>query len=87
MRMFKTVFCSVRTGLSGLKKAFAKKKSPSDLLSDDRGEAYIGEAVKILIAVVVGALLLGLIYALIKNDVFPTIKTKLLDLFDYDGTT
>lgn len=68
---------------NGVKSLFRKKNT--GLLSDESGEAYIGEAIKILIAVVVGALLLGLIYALIKTDIFPTIKNKIVELFDYEG--
>ena len=56
------------------------------LLGDERGEAYSGEAVKILFAVVIGALLLTLIYSLIKNEVFTVVSQKIRDLFSYDGT-
>ncbi|MBP5270827.1 MAG: hypothetical protein ILO42_07720 [Clostridia bacterium] len=55
------------------------------LASDERAEAYIGEAVKILIAVVIGALLLTLAYALMKDTVFPAVAAKITDLFNYSA--
>ncbi len=55
------------------------------LASDLRAEAYIGEAVKILIAVVIGALLLTLAYALMKDTVFPAVAAKITDLFNYSA--
>jgi len=56
------------------------------LATDERGEAYIGEAIKILIAVVIGALLLTLIYTLMRDTVFATVTAKITALFNYSGT-
>jgi len=55
----------------------------NDVLTDNRAEAYIGEAIKILIAVVIGALVLALAYALLKDTVFPTVTSKIQAMFDY----
>lgn len=49
------------------------------------GEGYIDTAVKILIAVVLGALLLGLLYALFKDTIMPTVTQKINDMFNYAG--
>ena len=46
------------------------------LVSEEKGEAYVGEAIKILIAVVIGALLLTLTYTLMKDTVFATVTAK-----------
>lgn len=54
-------------------------------MSGNAGEGYIDTAVKILIAVVLGALLLGLLYALFKDTVMPTVTQKINDMFNYAG--
>ena len=53
------------------------------LVSAEKGEAYVGEAIKILIAVVIGALLLTLTYTLMKDTVFATVTAKVKELFNY----
>lgn len=50
-----------------------------------KGDAYVDTAVKILIAVVIGALLLGGIYALMNNTVLPTLTQKVTDMFNFAG--
>ena len=50
-----------------------------------RGEGYVDSGVKILIAVVIGALLLGLIYALFNDTIMPTVTEKVEGLFNYAG--
>lgn len=54
-------------------------------LSGNAGEGYIDTAVKILIAVVLGALLLGLLYALFNDTIMPTVTKKINDMFNYAG--
>ena len=49
------------------------------------GEGYIDTAVKILIAVVLGALLLAGLYALFGDVVMPTLNQKIKDMFNYAG--
>ena len=56
-------------------------------LACKRGEGYVDTGVKILIAVVLGALLLTLLYALLKTTVMGTVTTKVAGLFNYSGTT
>lgn len=41
--------------------------------------------VKILIAVVIGALLLAGLYALFNDTIMPTVTQKVKDLFNYKG--
>ncbi len=55
-------------------------------LAGTKAEAYVDTGVKILIAVVIGALLLGLLYALFNNTIMPSVKTKVEGLFNYNGT-
>ena len=49
------------------------------------GEGYIDTAVKILIAVVIGALLLGGLYALFGDTILPTLTEKVEDMFNFAG--
>lgn len=52
-------------------------------VSNKRGEGYVDSGVKILIAVVVGALLLAGLYALFNTTIIPTLTTKIAGLFNY----
>ena len=53
--------------------------------SNNRGEGYIDTAVKILIAVVLGALLLAGLYALFGEVVMPTLEERIKEMFNYAG--
>lgn len=55
------------------------------LMKDTKGENYVDTAVKILIAVVLGALLLAGLYALFGDVVMPTLTQKIQDMFNYAG--
>ena len=43
------------------------------------------KAVQVLIAVVLGALILGGLYALIGDTVLPSLKQRIQDMFNYTG--
>lgn len=51
-----------------------------------KGIGFVDSGVKILIAVVIGALTLGGFYALAKDNVLLTAKSKIESLFDYSQT-
>ena len=48
-----------------------------------RGEGYVDTGVKILIAVVLGALLLAGLYALFNETILPTVEQRVEDLFAF----
>ena len=48
-------------------------------------EGYVDSGVKILIAVVLGALLLAGLYALFNNTIMPTVTQRVQGLFNYNG--
>ena len=50
-----------------------------------RAEGYVDSGVKILIAVVIGALLLAGLYALFNSTIMPTVTQKIQELFNYKG--
>lgn len=52
-------------------------------IKNKTAEAFVGAGIKILIAVIIGALLLTATYALTKDTVMPTAKEKIEELFDY----
>lgn len=55
------------------------------LMKDTKGENYVDTAVKILIAVVLGVLLLAGLYALFGDVVMPTLTQRIQDMFNYAG--
>lgn len=52
-------------------------------LDNVKAEGYVDSGVKILIAVVIGALLLAGLYALFNTTIMPTVTKKITDLFNY----
>ena len=55
------------------------------MLRSKKAEGYVDSGVKILIAVVIGALLLGGLYALFNSNIMPTVTRRVTDLFNYSG--
>ena len=54
-------------------------------IANTRGEGYVDSGVKILIAVVIGALLLSGLYALFNTTIMPTVTSKITELFNFAG--
>lgn len=52
-------------------------------LASKSGEGYIDTAVKIIIGVVVGGVILVGLYALFNNVVLPRLNTEIGGMFDY----
>ena len=50
-----------------------------------KAEGYVDSGVKILIAVVIGALLLTLLYALFNDTIMPTVTERIEELFNFAG--
>ncbi len=73
--MFKKFRNKVNEVISSVKATVACKKA----------EGYVDSGVKILIAVVIGALLLGLLYTLFNTTIMPTVSSKITGLFNYNG--
>lgn len=67
-------------------KAVLVSLKSKQILEDKRGEGFVDSAVKILIAVVIGALLLGGLYALFGDVILPTLTQRIKDMFDFTGT-
>ncbi len=66
-------------------KANAAVISAKTFVANKRAEGYVDSGVKILIAVVIGALLLAGLYALFNSTIMPTVTQKVTGLFNYSG--
>jgi hypothetical protein len=75
----KNLFCKLKNQLGA---AAVKNRS---ILASNAGEGYIDTAIKILIAVVLGALLLAGLYALFGETVLPTLVQRIKEMFNYAG--
>ncbi len=54
-------------------------------IANKKAEGYVDSGVKILIAVVIGALLLAGLYTLFDSTIMPTVTSKVQGLFNYAG--
>ena len=54
-------------------------------MESKKAEGYVDTGVKILIAVVLGALLLTLLYTLLNTTIMGSVATKITELFSYSG--
>lgn len=71
---------------SGAKESFARRMLRLyTRVSSRRAEGFVDSAIKILIAVVIGALLLAGLYALFGNTILPTVTQRIKDMFNYAG--
>ncbi len=71
---------NVRVTVNAATYRFAVRSST--MLAATRGENFVDSGIKILIAVVIGALLLGGLYALFGDTIMPTVTQKVKDMFD-----
>ena len=54
-------------------------------VTNTQAEGYVDSGVKILIAVVIGALLLGGLYTLFNDTIMPTVTERITEMFAYAG--
>ena len=62
-----------------------KSSRMKTVLSDNKGEGFVDTAIKILIAVVIGALVLAGLYLLFSGTILPTLTEKITEMFNYGG--
>ena len=83
----------MRKFFSKVKNAVSKVFTKADELANEaalkvkevKAEGYVDSGVKILIAVVIGALLLAGLYALFNTNIMPTVTRRVTELFSYSG--
>jgi hypothetical protein len=88
--MFNSIKTFAKNTAAKVKSAFAATEAVAsskahEVLDGTVAEAYVDTGVKILIAVVIGALLLGGLYALFNTTIMPTVTAKITELFNYAG--
>lgn len=71
--------------ISAYTKKMKAKEKLKNLFCRKEGEGFVDSALKILISVVIGALLLAGLYALFKDTILPTLTQRIKELFDYSG--
>jgi len=74
-----------RLAVKGYMKGIQAKAKIAGVLAQKSGEGFVDTALKILISVVIGALLLAGLYTLFKDTVLPTLTEKVRTLFNYQG--
>jgi len=80
------IFMKAKNKVTGIKAGMMMLGNKAkDVMADKKGENYVDTAVKILIAVVLGALLLAGLYALFGDVVMPTLTERIREMFDYAG--
>ncbi len=85
-KIFKKAVNTLRkTAVAVLDKTNAAVVSIQCAIENPTAEGYVDSGVKILIAVVIGALLLAGLYALFNTTIMPTVTKKVTDLFNYKG--
>lgn len=77
---------AVRTAVYNFAVKFRMRMMQTRLvLAETRGENFVDSGIKILIAVVIGTLLLGGLYALFGDTIMPTVTQKVKDMFEFKG--
>ena len=66
-------------------KVMSLKTKAVEVIETKTAETYVDTGVKVLIAVVIGALLLTLLYGLFEDTIMPSVVTKVQGLFNYAG--
>ena len=82
-KLFKNVTNSVKTTAANSKSSVVAFNRRA--ICGNAGEGYIDTAVKVLIAVVLGALVLAGLYAILNDTVMPTVTEKINEMFNYAG--
>ncbi len=85
-KFFQKISDTVHSAIDHVKSAVTETVVRAETaVANNRGEGYVDSGVKILIAVVIGALLLAGLYTLFNTTIMPTVTTKITDLFNFKG--
>ncbi len=85
-KFFQKIADTVHTAVDHVKSAVTETVVRAETaVANTRGEGYVDTGVKILIAVVIGALLLSGLYALFNTTIMPTVTNKITELFNFKG--
>ena len=87
-KLFKNIANTAKTTAASYKSsiaAFHSRAVNRRAVCSNAGEGYIDTAVKVLIAVVLGALVLAGLYAVLDDTVMPTVTQRIQEMFNYAG--
>ena len=85
-KFFQKIADTVHSAVEHVKSAVTETVVRAETaVANDCGEGYVDSGVKILIAVVIGALLLSGLYTLFNTTIMPTVTTKITELFNFKG--
>lgn len=71
-----------KTAVISVQSAFYRTQA---VLVCNRGEGFVDTAVKVLMAVVIGALVLSGLYLLFSGTILPTLTQRIQEMFNYRG--
>ena len=78
----------MRNLINKIKSKFQKSAvAVQNVIAEKRAEGYIDTAVKIIIGVVIGGVLLAGLYTLFNTTVIPNLTTKIGEMFSYTGAS
>ena len=63
----------------------AKVVRAKTVLTENKAEGFVDTAVKILMSVVIGALVLAGLYLLFSGTILPTLNQRITEMFNYKG--
>ena len=79
----KNIFNKIQSKINSL--TIRTKTAVAAAVDNTRAEGFVDTGVKIIIAVVVGAVILGGLYALFNTVILPRLNTEIGELFNYAG--
>ncbi len=85
VQLMKKIKGTISHKIMAVKEAASLLLRSRSILTGNAGEGYIDTAIKILLAVVLGALLLAGLYALFGETVLPTLTERIKEMFNYGG--
>jgi uncharacterized protein (DUF2062 family) len=79
----KNIFNKIQSKINSL--TIRTKTAVAAAVDNTRAEGFVDTGVKIIIAVVVGAVILGGLYALFNSVILPRLNTEIGEMFNYAG--
>ena len=79
----KNIFNKIQSKINSL--TIRTKTAVATAVDNTRAEGFVDTGVKIIIAVVVGAVILGGLYALFNGVILPRLNTEIGEMFNYAG--
>ena len=86
MNFLKSIVNKIKNGVRAVvEKVKSAVVRTQVVLAGSTAENYVDSGLKILIAVVLGALLLTGLYQLFNSTIMPTVTSRVTELFNYRG--